>query len=127
VDNDRFVQAANLTDDGALWSRSLEEAHGQELCGSDLSLISARHDSPAVVEGMKNGARDFIEKPFDPCECAMRSNCGKAVPLMAVGRPVRRLIPQLRSANKIIHKLRSGALVSRNSPIIPAFEDRDSC
>src|SRR6202158_1627667 len=29
-------------------------------------LISARRDSPAVVEAMKNGAQDFIEKPFDP-------------------------------------------------------------
>src|ERR1700674_2106158 len=29
-------------------------------------LISARRDSPVVVEAMKNGAQDFIEKPFDP-------------------------------------------------------------
>jgi FixJ family two-component response regulator len=35
-------------------------------------LISARHDSPAVVEGMKNGARDFIEKPFDPYTAVLR-------------------------------------------------------
>ena len=35
-------------------------------------LISAWHDSPAVVEGMKNGARDFIEKPFDPYTAVLR-------------------------------------------------------
>jgi FixJ family two-component response regulator len=29
-------------------------------------LISARRDSPVVVEAMRNGAQDFIEKPFDP-------------------------------------------------------------
>jgi FixJ family two-component response regulator len=28
-------------------------------------LISARNDSAAVVEGMKYGAQDFIEKSFD--------------------------------------------------------------
>ena len=35
-------------------------------------LISARRDSPAVVEGMKNGALDFIEKPFDPYTAVLR-------------------------------------------------------
>jgi two-component system, LuxR family, response regulator FixJ len=35
-------------------------------------LISARRDSPAVVEGMKNGAQDFIEKPFDPYTAVLR-------------------------------------------------------
>lgn len=29
-------------------------------------LISARCNGPAVVEAIKNGAQDFIEKPFDP-------------------------------------------------------------
>jgi two-component system response regulator FixJ len=29
-------------------------------------LISARADAPVVIEGLSNGARDFIEKPFDP-------------------------------------------------------------
>jgi two-component system response regulator FixJ len=29
-------------------------------------LISARADAPMVIEGLSNGARDFIEKPFDP-------------------------------------------------------------
>jgi two-component system, LuxR family, response regulator FixJ len=35
-------------------------------------LISARRDSPAVVEAMKNGAQDFIEKPFDPYTAVLR-------------------------------------------------------
>jgi two-component system, LuxR family, response regulator FixJ len=35
-------------------------------------LISARRDSPAVVEAMKNGAHDFIEKPFDPYTAVLR-------------------------------------------------------
>jgi two-component system response regulator FixJ len=29
-------------------------------------LISAHRDAPVVIEGLSNGARDFIEKPFDP-------------------------------------------------------------
>ncbi|MGP0090644.1 MAG: response regulator transcription factor [Xanthobacteraceae bacterium] len=29
-------------------------------------LVSARADAPVVIEGLSNGARDFIEKPFDP-------------------------------------------------------------
>ena len=39
---------------------------------SPIFLISARRDSPAVVEGMKNGAQDFIEKPFDPYTAVLR-------------------------------------------------------
>jgi FixJ family two-component response regulator len=35
-------------------------------------LISGRRDSPAVVEAMKNGAHDFIEKPFDPYTAVLR-------------------------------------------------------
>jgi two-component system, LuxR family, response regulator FixJ len=35
-------------------------------------LISARRDSPTVVEAMRNGARDFIEKPFDPYTAVLR-------------------------------------------------------
>ncbi len=35
-------------------------------------LISARRDSPAVVEAIKNGAHDFIEKPFDPYTAVLR-------------------------------------------------------
>jgi len=35
-------------------------------------LISARRDSPAVVEAMRNGAHDFIEKPFDPYTAVLR-------------------------------------------------------
>jgi FixJ family two-component response regulator len=35
-------------------------------------LISARNDSAAVVEGMKYGAQDFIEKPFDPYTAVLR-------------------------------------------------------
>jgi FixJ family two-component response regulator len=39
---------------------------------SPVFLISGRRDSPAVVEGMKNGALDFIEKPFDPYTAVLR-------------------------------------------------------
>ena len=35
-------------------------------------LISARNDTGAVVEGMKYGAQDFIEKPFDPYTAVLR-------------------------------------------------------
>ena|ERR1700722_2911899 len=35
-------------------------------------LISARRDSPMVVEAMKNGAQDFIGKPFDPYTAVLR-------------------------------------------------------
>jgi FixJ family two-component response regulator len=35
-------------------------------------LISARRDSPAVVEAMRNGAQDFIEKPFDPYTAVLK-------------------------------------------------------
>jgi two-component system, LuxR family, response regulator FixJ len=35
-------------------------------------LISARRDSPVVVEAMRNGAHDFIEKPFDPYTAVLR-------------------------------------------------------
>jgi two-component system, LuxR family, response regulator FixJ len=39
---------------------------------SPIFLISARRDSPAIVEAMKNGAHDFIEKPFDPYTAVLR-------------------------------------------------------
>jgi two-component system response regulator FixJ len=35
-------------------------------------MISARRDGASVVEGMKNGALDFIEKPFDPYTAVLR-------------------------------------------------------
>jgi FixJ family two-component response regulator len=35
-------------------------------CAAPIFLVSARADAPAVIEGLSNGARDFIEKPFDP-------------------------------------------------------------
>ena len=35
-------------------------------------LISARNESAAVVEAMKYGAQDFIEKPFDPYTAVLR-------------------------------------------------------
>jgi two-component system, LuxR family, response regulator FixJ len=35
-------------------------------------LISARSDSAAVVQAMKSGAQDFIEKPFDPYTAVLR-------------------------------------------------------
>jgi FixJ family two-component response regulator len=35
-------------------------------------LTSARDDVQTVVEGMKNGAHDYIAKPVDPCELLPR-------------------------------------------------------
>jgi len=35
-------------------------------------LTSARDDVQTVVEAMKNGAHDYIAKPFDPCELLPR-------------------------------------------------------
>ena len=38
----------------------------QDSYAAPIFLISARADAPVVIEGLSNGARDFIEKPFDP-------------------------------------------------------------
>jgi two-component system, LuxR family, response regulator FixJ len=35
-------------------------------------VMSRRHDIPTAVDAMRNGARDFIEKPFDPAAVAAR-------------------------------------------------------
>jgi two-component system response regulator FixJ len=35
-------------------------------------LISARADAPVIAEGKRNGALDFIEKPFDPYTAVLR-------------------------------------------------------
>jgi two-component system, LuxR family, response regulator FixJ len=35
-------------------------------------LISARLDGSTIVQGMKHGAQDFIEKPFDPYTAVLR-------------------------------------------------------
>ena len=35
-------------------------------------LISAQDDTPTVVEGLKNGAHDFLRKPFDPYTAVQR-------------------------------------------------------
>jgi len=35
-------------------------------------IMSARNDTPTVVEGLKNGAHDFLHKPFDPYTAVQR-------------------------------------------------------
>jgi FixJ family two-component response regulator len=35
-------------------------------------LISARDDTPMIVEGIKSGAHDFLRKPFDPYTAVQR-------------------------------------------------------
>jgi FixJ family two-component response regulator len=35
-------------------------------------MISARRDNRVIVEAIKSGARDFIEKPFDPYTAVLR-------------------------------------------------------
>jgi two-component system, LuxR family, response regulator FixJ len=35
-------------------------------------VMSSRHDTPTAVTAMRNGAQDFIEKPFDPATLAIR-------------------------------------------------------
>lgn len=35
-------------------------------------VTSRRHDIPTAVDAMRNGAQDFIEKPFDPAAVAAR-------------------------------------------------------
>jgi FixJ family two-component response regulator len=35
-------------------------------------IMSARNDTPTVVEGLKGGAQDFLHKPFDPYTAVQR-------------------------------------------------------
>jgi two-component system, LuxR family, response regulator FixJ len=35
-------------------------------------IMSARNDTPTVVEGIKSGAQDFLHKPFDPYTAVQR-------------------------------------------------------
>jgi two-component system, LuxR family, response regulator FixJ len=35
-------------------------------------IMSARNDTPTVVEGLKSGAQDFLHKPFDPYTAVQR-------------------------------------------------------
>lgn len=35
-------------------------------------IMSARNDTPTVVEGLKSGAQDFLHKPFDPYAAVQR-------------------------------------------------------
>jgi FixJ family two-component response regulator len=41
-------------------------------CSAPIILISARDDSALIVEAMKNGAHDYISKPFDRLAPALR-------------------------------------------------------
>jgi two-component system, LuxR family, response regulator FixJ len=41
-------------------------------CWTPVFLMSAQFDVPTVVEAIKIGARDYIKKPFDPCELVPR-------------------------------------------------------
>jgi FixJ family two-component response regulator len=43
----------------------LKELHARQY-PAPIFLISARDESPNVVEAFRNGARDFLAKPFDP-------------------------------------------------------------
>jgi two-component system, LuxR family, response regulator FixJ len=42
----------------------LKELRARQYC-APIVLISARDDAPMIVEAMKNGAHDYISKPFD--------------------------------------------------------------
>jgi FixJ family two-component response regulator len=39
---------------------------------SPIFIMSARNDTPTVVEGLKSGAQDFLHKPFDPYTAVQR-------------------------------------------------------
>ncbi len=39
---------------------------------SPIFLVSAKNDAPTVVEGLKNGAHDFLHKPLDPYNAVQR-------------------------------------------------------
>jgi FixJ family two-component response regulator len=41
-------------------------------CAAPVFLISGHGDAPLMVEAIKNGAADFIEKPFDPYTAVLR-------------------------------------------------------
>jgi FixJ family two-component response regulator len=43
----------------------LQELRARRYC-APIILTSARDDVPTVVEAMRNGAHDYIKKPFDP-------------------------------------------------------------
>ena len=64
-------------------------------------LISARGDSPAVVEAMKNGAQDFIEKPFDPYTAVLRVRDAVEIWSRRTEKRVAPDVPTLRLANGI--------------------------
>lgn len=63
-----FTLGANTGQDGMLWLRAIKKHHPQ----TPVLLITAYADVGLAVKGLKNGAADFIVKPWDNDELAHR-------------------------------------------------------
>lgn len=63
-----FTLGANTGQDGMLWLRAIKKHHPQ----TPVLLITAYADVGLAVKGLKNGAADFIVKPWDNDELTHR-------------------------------------------------------
>ena len=63
-----FTLGANTGQDGMLWLRAIKKRHPQ----TPVLLITAYADVGLAVKGLKNGAADFIVKPWDNDELTHR-------------------------------------------------------
>ena len=64
----------------------LKELHSQQ-CVVPLSIISGQGDIPMAVDAIKNGALDFIEKPFDAQALVTRIREAIAAAVRLKGQP----------------------------------------
>ena len=56
-----FAPGMNSGQDGLLWLRSIHKLHP----GIPVVLVTAYADISLAVRGLKNGAADFVTKPWD--------------------------------------------------------------
>ena len=63
-----FTLGANTGQDGMVWLRAIKKHHPQ----TPVILITAYADVALAVKGLKNGAADFVVKPWDNDELTHR-------------------------------------------------------